>query len=319
MRERIACLLLVAWTGCGSRETAAVTAPLDAATSEVAFAADVARDEARPEAPDAPAPVDDAAFDGVAAETSSPPADRAVAPPDAGTVWRPAPGTSWQWQLTGTIDTSVDVKMYDLDLFDVPQSTVDALHAAGRVVICYFSAGSDENWRPDHGKFPPEALGRGLDGWPGERWLDTRSDGVRAVMRARLDLAAAKRCDGVEPDNVDGYSNMPGFPLTAATQLDFDRFLAGEAHARGLSVGLKNDVGQVMELEADFDWALNESCLQYDECATLTPFIRAGKAVFHVEYGDTALADKVCPKTKALGFSTLIKKQALDAWRVACP
>lgn len=238
---------------------------------------------------------------------------------DAGSVWAPAPGTSWQWQLTQAIDTSVDVKMYDLDLFDVAQGTVDALHGAGRIVICYFSAGSQENWRSDAASFPAEAVGRGLDGWPGEKWIDTRNVGLRAVMTKRLDLAAAKKCDGVEPDNVDGYSNNSGFPLTAATQIDYDRFLAHEAHARGLSVGLKNDVEQVSELQADFDWALNESCLQYDECDTLAPFIRAGKAVFHVEYGDAALADTVCPKTKPLGFSTLIKKQALDAWRVACP
>src|SRR5262245_15557289 len=56
-------------------------------------------------------------------------------------VWAPHPGTSWQWQLQGTIDTSYNVEMYDIDLFDVPQSTIDGLHAAGRRVICYFSAG----------------------------------------------------------------------------------------------------------------------------------------------------------------------------------
>ena len=50
------------------------------------------------------------------------------------TVWRPAPCTSWQWQLTGTIDTSFDVEMYDIDLFDVPIQ-VGAYHfAAGRCV-----------------------------------------------------------------------------------------------------------------------------------------------------------------------------------------
>ena len=32
--------------------------------------------------------------------------------------WRPRPGTAWQWQLTGRIDTSVDVPVYDVDGFD---------------------------------------------------------------------------------------------------------------------------------------------------------------------------------------------------------
>ena len=67
------------------------------------------------------------------------------------------------------------------------------------------------------------------------------------------------------------------------------------------------------------DWALNEECLKYDECERLGSFIAAGKAVFHVEYGTQAAAQTVCPKTKPLGFSTLIKKLDLDAWRVACP
>jgi hypothetical protein len=70
---------------------------------------------------------------------------------------------------------------------------------------------------------------------------------------------------------------------------------------------------------ADFDWAVNESCLQYDECDRVVPFVAAGRAVFHIEYGDAAAADKICPLTKPLGFSTLIKKLDLGVWRVACP
>ncbi|WP_437669318.1 endo alpha-1,4 polygalactosaminidase [Sorangium sp. So ce131] len=236
-----------------------------------------------------------------------------------GGVWTPAPGTTWQWQLTGTIDTSLDVAMYDIDLFDAPQATIDALHTAGKKVVCYFSGGSYEEWRSDASRFPAAALGRALDGWPGERWLDTRSAEVREIMKARLDLAKQKRCDGVEPDNVDGYDNRPGFPLTAATQLDYNRFLAAEAHARGLSIGLKNDLAQVRDLVGSFDWALNEECYAYDECDMLTPFIRAGKAVFHAEYVDASQASAVCAATKPLGLSTVIKQLDLDAWRVGCP
>ncbi len=234
-------------------------------------------------------------------------------------VWAPAPRTTWQWQLTGTIDTSLNVAMYDVDLFDAPQAKIDALHAAGKKVICYFSAGSYEDWRIDKGSFPAAAIGNPLDGWEGEAWLDTRNAGVRLAMKARLDRAVQKHCDGVEPDNVDGYANDPGFPLTAATQLDYNTFLATEAHARGLSIGLKNDLDQVQALVTKFDWALNEECHSFDECEMLTPFISAGKAVFHVEYGDASLASSVCPATKPLGFSTLIKKLDLGVWRTACP
>ncbi|MCA9517381.1 MAG: endo alpha-1,4 polygalactosaminidase [Myxococcales bacterium] len=250
-----------------------------------------------------------------------PGAPAVVAAPDA---WHPAPGTSWQWQLTGAIDMSYDVDMYDVDLFETTDDEMAALRRADRTIICYFSAGSREEYRDDAGDFPAAVVGEVLDNWPHERWLDVRAESVRAVMRARLDYAAARGCDGVEPDNVDGYQNATGFPLTVADQLDFDRFLANEAHARGLSVGLKNAVDLVPALEPYFDWALNEECFAYDECDTLAPFIDAGKAVFHVEYVDKeADADaeltKVCGAASTTGFSTLVALYDLAGWSVACP
>lgn len=242
----------------------------------------------------------------------------------ATSVWQPKPGTTWQWQLTGSIDTSVDAAMFDIDLFEASQSVIDALHAKGRVVICYFSAGSREDWRPDAGAFAASDYGKGLAGWPGENWLDVRSANVRSVMKKRLDLAVQKKCDGVEPDNVDGYANDSGFPLTEADQLDYNQFLAAEAHARGLSVGLKNALELLPKLLSHFDWALNEECLSYAECALLAPFIQAQKAVFHVEYVDqssqgAAKKSAVCGQSSIAGFSTLIKTWDLDAWRLSCP
>jgi hypothetical protein len=264
------------------------------------------------------------AVDDAASEAPSDPmtevaedADDEDVPPSP--VWRPVPGTSWQWQLTDLpVDRSFDVQMYDIDLFDVPQATIDALHAEGRIVICYFSAGSYEEWREDAGRFPSSALGNELDGWAGERWLDVRDPTVRSIMADRLDLAVAKDCDGVEPDNVDGYTNDPGFDFDGADQLDYNRFLAAEAHARGLSIGLKNDLDQVEDLVDHFDWALNEECFGYDECDLLAPFIDAGKAVFQVEYGGAGLESTICPQANARDFDTLIKRLDLDAWRISC-
>ena len=69
------------------------------------------------------------------------------------------------------------------------------------------SAGSWEDWRADADTFPVAALGRPLDGWPGERWLDVRSPTVLDLMRERLAVLAAKGCRAVEFDNVDGYAN----------------------------------------------------------------------------------------------------------------
>ncbi|MCB9641554.1 MAG: endo alpha-1,4 polygalactosaminidase [Myxococcales bacterium] len=230
------------------------------------------------------------------------------------TIWKPTPGTTWHWQLTGTLDTSVKAQMYDIDLFDHTAQTIASLKAQQKVVICYFSAGSYEDWRPDKSAFTAAVKGQKMDGWD-ELWLDIRATNVRDIMKTRLDLAKQKGCDGVEPDNVDGYQNKTGFPLTAQDQLDFNRFLASEAHKRGLSIGLKNDLDQIKQLVGDFDWALNEECLSYNECSMLQPFLDAGKAVFHVEYDKTK--SQVCPKVPQ-GFSSMIKHWDLDAWAITC-
>jgi len=227
-----------------------------------------------------------------------------------GSWWAPAPLTTWQWQLTGTIDQSINVQMYDIDLFDNTAATISSLHAAGRTVICYFST-QYENWRPDAASFTAAVLGDNLDDWAGEKYVDIRSPVVRAIMTARMDLAVSKGCDGLEPDNVDGYEAKTGFPLTAADQIDFNTFIANEAHARYLSVGLKNDVDQATALEPYFDWTLNEQCHQYDECNTLNIFITKGKAVFNCEYSGSA--SSICPSSVSSKFSSLIKTLDLTA------
>jgi hypothetical protein len=237
-------------------------------------------------------------------------------------VWQPAPGLDWQWQLSDLpIDTSFDVPVYDIDLFETAQGEIDTLHASGRIVICYFSAGSWESYRPDADQYPDSIKGSPLDPpFADELWVDIRSAELRALLAARMDLAAQKNCDAVEPDNVDGYTNDNGLGLSAADQLDFNAWLAEEAHARGLSVGLKNDVDQLEDLVASFDWALNEECFSYDECDVYAAtFIAAGKAVFHAEYVDPGEIDAVCAVTQPLGLSTIVKNIELDAARVACP
>ena len=235
--------------------------------------------------------------------------------------YKPPVGTTWQWQLTGTVDTSYNVQMYDIDLFDVSQSTINELHAKGIKVICYLSAGSWENWRPDASQFPESVKGR-RNGWPGEKWLDIRQISVLGpIMEARLDLCKSKGFDGVEFDNVDGYSNRTGFPLTYQDQLAYNSYLANEAHERGLSAALKNDIEQSFDLAPYFDYNINEQCFQYNECdygqnSLVTNFINQGKPVFHVEY--KLAKSKFCSQANAWGFSSMKKTYDLDAWMDPC-
>jgi hypothetical protein len=232
------------------------------------------------------------------------------------TIWHPASVTSWQIQLTGTVDTTLDVQMFDLDLFDVDAGVVASLHQKGAKVICHTSAGSFEDWRSDAASFPASVLGN-PHGSAGERWLDIRAtDLLGPIMKARLDSCRSKGFDGVDLDNVDGYTNATGFPLTAADQLAYNRFLAREAHARGLSVGLANDVSQTLDLLNDFDWIFDEQCFEYDECNLLQPFVDAGKAVFHVELNLETSA--FCPQANALNFNSMKKNPSFDAARWPC-
>jgi hypothetical protein len=244
------------------------------------------------------------------------PASAAPAPPSpvscAG-CWHPALRTSWNWVLS-TVPSAPyrPVQMYDVDGFNTTASNVAALHAAGIKAVCYLSAGTYEDWRPDASSFPSALLGRG-NGWPGEKWLDIRDvqksgSTLRSIMDNRLDMCRQKGFDMVELDNVDGYSNRTGFPLTAADQLYFNATLADDTHARGMSVLQKNDNEQIPALLPYFDGALNEQCNEYSECTTaqnggygLDQYVSAGKPVFQAEYN--LATSKFCAADNADNFN----------------
>lgn len=258
--------------------------------------------------------------------TTAPPTTTTTAPPTTTTtnpppspsgLWKPTPGVAWQWQLTMPVDQSVNVPVYDIEGMEGDASVVASLHAAGRKVICYIEVGGWENYRSDASTFPAVVLGKTVGGWPDEKWLDIRRiDLLGPIMAKRFDQCKAKGFDAIEPDLLDGYSNDTGFPLTAADQLRYNRYIADLAHARGLSIALKNDPEQVSDLVGDFDFAVVEECARYNECNAYAPFIAAGKAVLHVEY---ALNNaQFCPTTSALGFSSMKKNLNLDAYRVPC-
>jgi endo-alpha-1,4-polygalactosaminidase (GH114 family) len=227
--------------------------------------------------------------------------------------WHPALNTSWNWVLSAVPASPYRaVKVYDVDGFDNSAANVASLHAAGIKAICYLSAGTYENWRPDAAQFPAAILGK-TNGWPGENWLDVRdvqkaNSVLRSIMDARLDMCHQKGFDMVELDNVDGYTNKTGFTLTAADQIFFNATLANDSHSRGMSVLQKNDNEQIPALLPYFDGALNEQCNQYRECTTaqngsygLDQYVAAGKVVFQAEY--SLATSKFCSKDNAANFN----------------
>ncbi|KAL4918812.1 glycoside hydrolase superfamily [Aspergillus aurantiobrunneus] len=251
-------------------------------------------------------------------------------PPNTTGIWQPAVGSTWQIVLRYALnDTSPEVAVYDIDLFDNDRAVIDDLHSSGRRVICYFSAGTYEDWRDDARQFPSNDLGDALDDWEGENWVDTRSSAVRDIMRARLDLAVEKGCDGVDPDNVDAYDNSNGLGLGEDDAVDYVNFLAREARERRLAIGLKNAGAIIPSVLTRMQWSVNEQCAQYDECDVYAAFVRAGKPVFHIEYPkgeETNDAVEVTGVRKAQAcdfedadeFSTVIKNMDLDNWVQTC-
>ena len=252
-----------------------------------------------------------------------------------GACWHPALGLRWQYQLqgvaayasTGGINVNISAvpvaggpavrpQAFDIDVY-VDQAisgnnntlstvAVSAIHANGAKAICYLSAGTWENWRPDAGSFPASVQGS-KNGWPGEKWLDIRQTAILLpIMQARVQKCSQAGFDGIEWDNVDGYANRTGFPLTANDQLVYNASLANLAHQAGLTVALKNDTGQVGALKDYFDYAINEQCFQYRECDYPAPglpdWIASGKAVFNVEYKKLN-----CPQANLWNFGSILK------------
>jgi Glycoside-hydrolase family GH114 len=258
-----------------------------------------------------------------AAATALPPPVRCAS------CWRPAASESWQIQLSSTpVRPFPRVGMIDVDGFGTPASTVAALHrtSRGRGVLCYIDAGTWENWRPDAGQFPRSLLGRNDGRWSGERWLDIAKfrGALARIMRARAQMCQRKGFNGIDFDNVDGYQNNTGFRLTSADQLRYDIFLANTAHSLGLSVALKNDVGQIPALIRYFDFAIDEQCFQYADCLAsenggrfgLNEFVAAHKAVFDIEYNQKL--SRFCPAARRDRFNALLKHLNLGPWRRSC-
>ena len=235
-------------------------------------------------------------------------------------IWVPVPGTTFEWILQDYDGTIPSAKAVDVDLFDTSKAKVAALKAAGRKPICYVSVGTWENWRPDKDDFPSQVIGRPVDGWRGERWLDIRYTTLLGpVLLARLDLCHSKGFIAVEPDNLDGFQANTGFNITRTDQVRYLKWLANKAHRKGLSIGLKNVPELLPDVITRFDWARTEDCFDQRWCVEMVPFIAAGKAVFAVEYTDTGNSfTKFCSQATNLGLSQLLKKRSLRPWATTC-
>ncbi|KAL2129873.1 hypothetical protein VTI74DRAFT_7184 [Chaetomium olivicolor] len=271
-------------------------------------------------------------------------------------------GVKWQIDIQNTIDTKAalqpaDAVVWDLDLYHVARNPeiVDYLrgHDANAIFLCYFNAGLaqksdcdyDTRWKnsgllgnvydPDEPQFSDE------------RWVNIKNQTARDWMKQRITLANQLGCDGVDPDNIDGYlndedgNNGTGWGLSQSDYISFVNELATHAHSLTTKQGFTMLVGQknARELVGKFsgsgallDFAVLEDCKDLNGnrgspfCSDFQKYIAAGKPVFSIEYPSTlgnqdtgacntggasaAQYDASCDATKGnADFSTVLKIQ----------
>jgi hypothetical protein len=238
--------------------------------------------------------------------------------PDGG-AWRLGEGTTWQIQLTGTLDTTIDAELYVVDFEDVNAATIAELHAAGRAVACYLSAGTWETWRSDAASFPAAAVGNPLASYPQESWLDIRDSTVQSLMIARVDRARTQGCDAMDLANLSSSGQDTGFATLSRTDyLNYGQAMARAVSARGMSVGLDGAEDLLGDLLPEFDWGLAIDCFATDGCQAWGPMLAANKPALLVEFGDATTAQAVCATATQAGFDALIKNSTFDAFRIPC-
>jgi hypothetical protein len=196
-------------------------------------------------------------------------------------------------QLDGRLQEP-DRQLYDIDLYDTPAKTIGDLKAVGRIVICYFSAGTWEDWRPN------------AAGWTFAAPTCARCSPNAWTWRSARAAMVSIRTMGM----------ATAMPTACNDQLDFNRWLAREAHQRDLAVGLKNAVELLPQLVGDFDFAVNESCYVYKECDGYRLFRQQGEAVLIADY--RTYNSNLCTQAAASGYRLQFFKRSLKGVGTPC-
>ena len=250
----------------------------------------------------------------------------------APTRWIPPLGNQpWQWELShplnlsntrdmGTKDKLPNGKpapapvIYDIDAIINPASTVAALHAEGKHVVCYIEVGAAGNYysAADEGVATTYyaqlqaagVFGNKVPGYP-EYYLDIRSAATVSIIESMIDQqCAAKGFDAVETDIDEEFGDNTGFPLTKSIEEQYMTTLAEYMHGLGLSWFIKNpdDTGgsYAADMEPLADAVLTEQCNQYSTCGLLSSYF-GHKAVFNAEYH--VKTTSFCPSDNALGIN----------------
>ena len=266
---------------------------------------------------------------------------------NASTWWSPPLGNQpWQWELShplrlsnahdmGTTDKLPNRKrapapvIYDIDGIINPKSTVTALHALGKHVVCYMEVGAAGNYysASDEGLSTTYyqqlhnagVFGKKVPGYP-EYYLNIQSPSTVAIVESMIaKQCAAKGFDAVETDIDEEYSSASGFPLTKGSEESYMTTLANYMHGLGLGWWIKNpdDTGDsyATDMFPLADAVLTEQCNQFSTCGSLSAYV-GHKAVFNAEYRDSTAS--FCVKDDFRGFNGAKFNVGLTGVRKPC-
>ncbi|KAJ6522194.1 glycoside hydrolase family 114 protein [Mycena vulgaris] len=199
------------------------------------------------------------------------------------------------YQLGGPYTPASDVLVVTRDSTASP--------VPGLYNICYINAFQTQ---PDAKSFWTSSANAGLllhtssgalfedPDWPGEYFLDTRTDANRqaiaVILNGWIDDCKTKGFNAIEPDNLDTFTRSTGL-LTAANNLALAKLFTDHAHSAGLAVAQKNtggELGSSGKSTVGFDFAVAEECQAFEECDSYTDVY--GNNMIEIEYTDNGVS-----------------------------
>ncbi|MDV6375134.1 endo alpha-1,4 polygalactosaminidase [Deinococcus arenicola] len=219
----------------------------------------------------------------------------------------PSGKVAWDIQIGVNYERDVKlapgVKLMDLDGFETSAAKIAELKQQGVYTLCYINAGSYEPYRPDSARYPDALKIQRDPNWPDEAFLDVRdvfrpNSVLASILTDRMKMCKAKGFDALDPDNLQNDENVTGGRITLQQQIDFNGWVADQAHQQGLAVFQKNGPDKILlrdrtgkMMVEKFDGILNEQCQQYRECASLAEYSKRGKLVLNLEYQRNKVLD----------------------------
>eukprot|EP00834_Sanchytrium_tribonematis_P001924 NODE_51_length_31136_cov_0.357670.p12 type:complete len:290 gc:universal NODE_51_length_31136_cov_0.357670:18418-17549(-) len=211
--------------------------------------------------------------------------------------FKPDTGASYYHQETGDIKMDEDVSIYSIPLFS--GELIKQLQSKGKKVLCQYSVGV---WRQGQPALDKKYMGNEIQS--NVFALNVKEDAVKNYVSQFIQKAEDFGCDGFEPLDMNVYSRDNGLDITLDDQFSYSKWLADQAHSKGLFIGMYNAVLQLAAIDS-FDYAVAINCFMTNNCVNYSQVISKAKPVFDME--TTLKTDAFCEKANSLNFYAITK------------